>query len=148
MKENSDTAIENILKVEKWQSFERNALVAIWGIDERYWPNEFKLMLPMSELESKEYAVDFYYSRYWIRFGCDNLSSPLDIIHCDTAVNSESMANWLIGHSANWQDYLFKRIMLYSEKVKNNPDKIQYFRGWVNRCINLYLSVSKQIKGV
>jgi len=146
MKENSKIAIEDILKVEKWQSFENNNLVAIWGIDERFWPKDFKVMLPMSELKSKEYAEKFYHTRYWTRFGCDGLLYPLDIIHCDTAVNSEEMAKWLIINSVDWKDYLFKRIMLYSKKVEKNPDKIQYFRGWVNRVINLYLSIPKEIR--
>jgi hypothetical protein len=35
-------------------------------------------------------------------------------------------------------EYLFFRIRHYSDKVKKVPAKIKYFRGWVNRVLDLF----------
>ncbi len=42
-----------------------------------------------------------------------------------------------------WQDFLFDRISYYSDRVKKNPAKIVFFRGWINRTIALRKLINK-----
>jgi hypothetical protein len=116
----------------------------IWGVSERYFPNEVKAMLAMSQEEAKQYAYDFYKKTFWDANNCDLLPAPLDVIHADTCVNpGPAVARKIYNETRDWKDYLFKRIGYYSLKVQEDPDKAKFFRGWVNRCITLWARYQK-----
>jgi hypothetical protein len=134
-----DKAIETVLKVEQWKSFEKDNLVAIWGVDKRYWPTEFDKMVAMSEADSRSYAKQFYLVQFWERFDCDNLPYPLNVYHFDTAVNRERSASDNIKKTKDPNKYLLLRILDYCTLADKNPDKRIYFRGWINRTIGLWL---------
>ena len=139
MNEIVDKAIEAVLKVEQWQSIEKGNLVAIWGVDKRYWPTEYDKMVAMSEADSRSYAKQFYLVQFWERFDCDNLPYPLNVYHFDTAVNRERSALDNIKKTRDPNKYLLLRILDYCTIADKNPDKRIYFRGWVNRTIGLWL---------
>ena len=52
-----------------------------FGISKRSYPN-----LDIKNLTLKQ-AKEIYFQNYWLKAGCDKLTSPLDIIVFDTAVN-------------------------------------------------------------
>jgi hypothetical protein len=132
-----DKTIAFILKSEAWKSYEGDHLVAIWGVDKRFWPKEFEQLEKMSESESKQLAGQFYMVQFWTRYDCDNLPYPLNAFHCDTAVNSERIAKLCIEKTKDPYLYLLYRIKEYAIIAQKNEEKRIYLRGWVNRCINL-----------
>jgi lysozyme family protein len=85
-------------------------------------------------------ATQIYRDEYWFKCGCDDLPWPMDLIVFDTSVNlGVSRALVLIQESADWRDYLLNRIGLYSRIVR--PGTERYFKGWVNRVIDLKKTV-------
>ena len=89
--------------------------LTIFGITERWFPNDVKAMLEMSRDEAKEYAKRFYKREFWDKLGCDDISMPIDIIAFDTAVNCGiKTASKFLMETSDWKDYLFKRIFYYT----------------------------------
>ena len=104
-----------------------------FGISKRSYPN-----LDIKNLTVKQ-AKEIYFQNYWLKAGCDKLTSPLDIIVFDTAVNmGVSRAKEFLGVSADWRDYLIRRIVFYAGL---GTAKL-YIRGWVNRVVDLYKNVT------
>ena len=100
-----------------------------FGISKRSYPN-----LDIKNL-TLEQAKEIYLQNYWLKADCDKLTSPLDIIVFDTAVNmGVSRAKEFLGVSADWRDYLIRRIVFYAGL---GTAKL-YIRGWVNRVVDLY----------
>ena len=143
-----EVTFEDALKfVLKWEGFISNdpqdpGGLTIWGISYR---SHKEAVLEMERLideakkeEAFEIAEKIYYENYWLKAGCDKLTSPLDIIMFDTAVNlGVSRAKEFLTTSSNWEDYLFKRIDFYTKCEKANL----YLKGWVNRVVALYKEV-------
>jgi len=112
----------------------------IWGVSERYFPEDVKNMAEMNSEASRQYALNFYKREFWDKLGCDNLEFPLNIIAFDTSVNCGiHTAKKFLNETKDWKDYLFKRIMYYSILVREKPDKIVFLRGWINRCVSLWI---------
>jgi lysozyme family protein len=111
----------------------------IWGITERWYPDDVKKMASMSPAESKEYAKGFYKRNFWDVLGCDSLPLPLDIIAFDTSVNCGiKTAKKLLNETRDWKDYLYKRLFYYTLLVKEKPQMKDFLRGWLNRCLSLW----------
>ena len=86
-----------------------------------------------------ERAEKIYYENYWLKAGCDKLTSPLDIVVFDTAVNmGVSRAKEFLTASSDWEDFLFRRIDFYTKCNKSNI----YLKGWINRVVDLYKNVT------
>ena len=133
----------------RWEGFISNdpqdpGGLTIWGISYRSHPKE---VMEIEELFNKQkkdeafaIAEKIYYENYWLKANCDQLTSPLNLIVFDTAVNCGiSRAKEFLGVSADWRDYLLKRIEFYT---KCKTAKL-YIRGWVNRVMDLYKEVNK-----
>lgn len=99
-----------------------------WGISKRAYPH---LVIKNVSLAD---AKRIYLEDYWIKAGCDNLPSPLDICVFDCAVNQGvARAVHILADSATWQEYLLNRLTFY-QRLGNR----KFFSGWCNRVINLY----------
>ena len=132
-----DIAFEFVLKWEGGYVNDPNDLggATKYGISSRSYPN-----LDIENLTVYD-AKGIYYKDYWLKSGCDKLTSPMDIIIFDTSVNmGVGRAKGFLNESSDWRDYLLLRLYTYSQ-FKQAP---LYFRGWANRTLNLY----KQIKEV
>jgi lysozyme family protein len=81
---------------------------------------------------------------YWDALGCDSLPTPVDIIAFDSAYNMGlGEARILLKEAAaaprdDADEMLFYRIRDYSEKVRRNQALLKYFRGWINRVVDLF----------
>ncbi len=90
----------------------------------------------MNEQDAKEYAKDFYWEHFWQEVGCDGLSSGLDMVVFDTAVNcGENAVFDFLHQTQDWKDLLMLRIQKHCDRAKKTP---QFLRGWLNRCCALY----------
>lgn len=101
-----------------------------FGISKKAYPDlEIKYI-------TKEIASGIYFHDYWRPAGCEDLPWPYDLVVFDTAVNmGVQRAKVLFKNSLDWQDYLLNRISIYTQIVK--PGTLKYFRGWINRVIEL-----------
>jgi Glycosyl hydrolase 108 len=109
-----------------------------WRVLTRYCVNN-PLMLNMTPDDAKAYAKAFYEKEYWDALACDDLPAPLDAICFDTAVNpGPTVARKILNETRDWKDFLFERLLYYSTDVQAHPEKAQFFRGWVNRCLTLW----------
>lgn len=113
----------------------------IWGITERWYPKDVEAMMVMTPQSSKEYAKTFYKREFWDKAGCDNLPLPIDIITFDTAVNCglHAAKKMLVESKNDWKDYIYRRLFYYSILVKEKPDQLKFLRGWLNRCLSLWM---------
>jgi lysozyme family protein len=89
-------------------------------------------------------AKEIYKRDYWDWIGCDNLPYPLDMVVFDTIVNCGTTrgSNWLYECKDDWRELLLKRIAHYTNLAK----KVQFqkfFRGWMNRVMDLYQEVKE-----
>lgn len=77
---------------------------------------------------------------YWIPAGCDKLSSPLDIVHFDTAFNMglDDASSFLKLSNGSVYDYIFLRLESYWKKKDSS-----FFKTWIRRVLNLRREVRK-----
>jgi hypothetical protein len=110
-----------------------------YGISKRYHPN-----VDIKNL-TKEDAQTIYLTEYWLPNGCDDLPFPLDVIHFDSCINPGAKASGIFLYMArgqsdpSWQSvtYLDLRIRYYLRKIRENPVKLKYIQGWMDRCLDL-----------
>ena len=96
---------------------------------------------------TREYAEAIYHEIFWNAGGCDNLISPLNVIHFDGMVQHRPGAAKLLLTSArsfptasvNQRCYglLMLRDNLYRRIVLANPSQSKFLHGWLNRLENL-----------
>ena len=109
----------------------------IWGLAKRYHPE-------IDANTTIDYAKQVYRNEYWDAVGCDDLPAGIDMAAFDCAVNpGTGVALGLLKKTQSWQDFMVWRLKYYSELVRKNPEKIKYFRGWVNRVLNLWDAIKK-----
>lgn len=110
-----------------------------YGISKRYHPSVDIASLTI------EGASAIYLAEYWIPNGCDSLPFPLDVLHFDSCINpGPSAANTMLYMARGqaeigWQcvAYTDLRIRYYLRKVRENPVKVKYIQGWIDRCLDL-----------
>lgn len=92
-------------------------------------------------------AEGIYYKDFWLKAGCNNMEYPMNIVVFDTAVNcGVSQALRLYQESTDACELLIKRIKYYADITVRNPKNIRFFRGWINRVLNLYQYIKKEGK--
>lgn len=103
-----------------------------FGICKRSFPNEdIKNM-------TRERAMEIYKANYWTPCKCDSLSSPLDIVVFDTAVNmGVGRAQAFLYQTDNWRDYIILRMARYAD-ISSKGNNIKFLRGWINRAVALW----------
>jgi lysozyme family protein len=112
--------------------------LSIWGITSKWWPEQVKAMLDMTESESMLYAKGFYHRTYWMEAGCPEIASGLDIAVFDTAVKWKSKPAEFLKICHDVSDFIMLRIA-YEADLKS-----QFMVGWLNRDIALW----KFVKGI
>jgi lysozyme family protein len=141
MKENFERAIVMTFQFEGYTSDLKGdpGGYTVWGISEKWYPEEVNKMAKMTPLNAKEHAKTIYKRDYWDVLKCDTLPYPLDIIAFDTAINCGTQtAKKLLNETKDWKDYLFKRLFYYSLVIKEKPQMKDFLRGWLNRCLSLW----------
>ena len=104
-----------------------------YGISKRAYP-----LLNIKNL-SIEDAKMIYRKDYWDRAGCGTLEWPMCLVHFDACVNlGVSRATAIKAKAFNWTDYLFLRIAHYSNLAGSRLAAQAYFRGWINRVLDLW----------
>lgn len=143
MRENYERAFNMLCQFEGYTSDIKGDAggYTIWGITERWFPKDIDAMKSMSPIKSREYAKLFYKREFWDPVGCDNHPLPIDIIAFDTAVNCgiKTAKKILIESKNDWKDYIYRRLFYYTLLVKEKPDQIKFLRGWLNRCLSLWM---------
>lgn len=136
MKETYEKAFDFAMSWERWRADVPGdpGGFTIWGVTSKYYPAVFKILEPMTEVESKEYVKNhFYYAAFWEPSGCNDYGYPLDWMVFDTAMNTRKGARWVLAMGPdNWQDFLLLRIAYYL-----NNAEVKFVRGLINRCLAL-----------
>lgn len=110
-----------------------------YGIAKRYYPDVNIAALTWEE------AKKIYLKDYWIKNGCDDLPFPLDVMYFDMCINpgpgaAKTMLYQARGQAeTNWQCVMLTdlRIRYYFKKAKENPKKMKYLGGWIDRSLDL-----------
>lgn len=118
----------------------------IWGVSERYFPLDLDAMSKLTPEGAKAYARSFYKMKFWDALNCDDIPQPYDMIVFDAAVNpGPHFARKAFMESSNaclgcrWRDFLFKRIFYYILLVGEQPAKLQFLKGWINRTLTAWV---------
>lgn len=83
---------------------------------------------------------DIYYSRYWLRAGCDKISNPkLAIVMFDTAVNMGvgRSGKLLASSKGDFETFLKQRQNTYHQFVAYDATQKRFLQGWTNRVNEL-----------
>jgi lysozyme family protein len=139
MKENFPKILRFTLDHEGYKSEDPGGSMTIWGIASVYNPDDVKKMAEMPKVASMLYAQEIYHKKYWLEGGCDGMPWPWDVMVFDSMVNPGP--KFALGPALNlgaWQDYLLGRIAYYNNKVREQPTKLKYLRGWIDRVLNLW----------
>lgn len=85
-----------------------------------------------------EQALGIYWKFYWKAAGCDKMDAAMAVAVFDAAVNCG------VGRATRWatdapdtETVIKRRILFYSNLVKNNHSLNKYFKGWMNRVVDL-----------
>lgn len=135
MKENWGKAIEFVLKWEGGETVDTGGYTK-YGISKKRFPE-----LDIENLTLEE-AKDIYYREYWLKYGCDKLPYPIDIIMFNCSVQAETVAKKILDNHENWQDFLLQMIRYYTYLAGSRKYR-PYFRGWINRTIDLYNMIKR-----
>lgn len=104
-----------------------------WGIAKRYHPNlDIKNLTPQQ-------ATEIYYNEYWAPSRCAGLQYPLCLVVFDTAVNmgTSQALKYLEKTNGDVNEYIAARKQGYVDRVKANPVKQRFLKGWLNRLSHL-----------
>lgn len=104
-----------------------------WGIAKRYHPT-----LNIKEL-TPEQAATIYLTEYWRAAGCNYLAYPLCVAVFDTAVNMgiHQALEYIEKAGTEVNAYLNARRQGYVDRVKADPRKQVFLKGWLNRVADL-----------
>ena len=146
MTENFNKIMEFIFLWEGWKSDDPDDAGGrtVWGICEKYYPDDVETMWNMTKEESKEYAKTIFRRDYWNRINGDNLPAKTDAVVMDTCVNMGHLFAEKISHY-DMMTAIIERIKRYTEiaKVGNN---IKFLRGWIRRVIDLYYFIKQNFQ--
>lgn len=102
-----------------------------FGIAKRYHPD-----VDIKNLTTEK-AAGIYKAEYWDEMGCDLLPFPKDVVAFEMSVNPGKGVARQAVNAETWEGMLFLRAKYYMEKVIENPVKLKYFFGWMQRIIEL-----------
>lgn len=140
----SEEYLKCIHHILKWEGYKSNdpddsGGRTVFGIAERFYPDEVEKMWYLPKERAKEMAVEIFYSDYWLKINGDTVDNPLYIF--DTAVNmGVGYARGLIGLSLD--DMHQKRVDRYIRisQIGNNG---KFLQGWLNRANYMYAEQQK-----
>jgi len=107
------------------------------GISKRQYPNEDIKNLTV------ERAKQLYYKDYWLKFGCEKLRWPMNLLLFDTSVNMHpTIVEGLRSSSKDWMDFLLRRIYQYAliamKKKNGRYPMLKFLPGWIVRVYRVY----------
>lgn len=111
-----------------------------FGIAKRYHPD-----VDIKNLTETAAAM-IYKMEYWDEMGCDLLPFPKDVIAFEMAVNPGKGVAKQAVNAETWEGMLFYRLKYYVEKVVENPKKVKYIFGWMDRILELRRLVKDELK--
>lgn len=92
---------------------------------------------PIKDL-TKEDAINAYWNRYWKASGCDKKALPEAIALFDASVNCGVKRGIRFAKGdVGWSIMVDRRVDYYVQLVKGNNDFQKFFKGWINRCVDL-----------
>lgn len=134
MKENFALAVGFVLKHEGGYTNDPNdpGGETNFGISKRYHPEEDIKNMTIDR------AAQIYKTQYWDVNNLESIPFPLDVIALDTVVNCrKEVMNEEVAGNKTADEALFVRTQYYVARVIENPVKIKYFFGWMNRIAEL-----------
>ncbi len=108
----------------------------IWGISERYFPEDVNKMLSLASKEAKEYAKQFYKTKFWNPVA--HLPTPINVVAFLMGVNAPGPVKRLTVSYNDHRDVLLGMCEYYSAIVGKNPNLSKFFRGWINRVVEVW----------
>lgn len=133
-----DRDIEFVLKWEGDLTTDSGGLTR-WGISQKSYPD-----LDIANL-TLEQAKAIYKEDYWDKLKLDTFCWPESQILLDCAINCgvSRTIGWLNqAEQKGWREILLLRILHYTT-LAQKPKYQPYFRGWMNRTMDLYRLVSE-----
>jgi hypothetical protein len=106
----------------------------IWGISERWSPEDVRKMLDMGKEEAKEYAKKFYYERFWRLYDDTKVTMAAFLM----GVNAPAPAIRAVKEGRTWEGLLIGYLEYYSTIVGKNPKLLKFLRGWCNRVVKVW----------
>ena len=87
---------------------------------------------------TREQAIKIYFDHYWKVAGCHRLELPMAVCVFDTAVNCGVVRalRWS-KNETDFEQILFKRTHHYTTIIDRNPKLQRFFKGWINRVVDL-----------
>ena len=103
-----------------------------WGVDKRSHPN-----VDIKNLTENE-ATEIYWSE-WLKYACDHLSSPLDWIFFDAAVNCglSRALKFLNLSGRDPKKFQNERRGFYNRLAEQKPVLKKFLKGWLARVDDL-----------
>jgi hypothetical protein len=141
MKENFDQAFVLLCELEGYKSevmTREEGFRTIWGISEKWYPEEVAAMLPMTKETSKGYARAFYKEKFWDELHLDTVAYPLDMVAFCQSVNMPAEVKKFMAMTHDWRELLFLCQDYYYLLAGKKPDLGKFFRGWINRTLILW----------
>ena len=113
----------------------------LFGVSEKYYPEFVKANWDLPKEEAVVNAKQFYKTNIWIKCKCDDLPPPLNIFFFDACVNpGPGAAAGILNKSGRSAfRFLLYRMEWYRQDVLQHPNLVMYFRGWINRCLRLFV---------
>jgi lysozyme family protein len=138
MQENFDKIMEFVFRWEGYKSDDPDDVGGrtVWGITERDYPDEFPAIWNMSKEDAKARAKVIFRRDYWDKVDGDNLTSGLDALVFDTAVNMGRYFAYQL-KPLNMNDAFMERMRRYTQ-IAAQGNNIKFLRGWTRRVIDLY----------
>ena len=135
-----DKAIEFVLKWEGGLTTDTGGLTK-YGISQNAYPD-----LDIANL-TLDQAKAIYKEDYWDKLHCDNFYTTEAIVLFDCGVNCgvARTIEWLgKAEQKGWREILLLRIAHYTN-LAQKPKYQPYFRGWMNRTMDLYKLVNGNV---
>ena len=143
MTDNFDKIMEFVFNHEGWKSDDPDDAGGrtVWGIAEKYYPDDVALMWDMTKEDAQEYAKTIYRRDYWNRINGDALPEKTDAVVMDTCVNmGHIFAEKIKGY--DFFTGIIERIKRYTE-IAHVGNNIKFLRGWIRRVIDLYYFIKQ-----
>lgn len=113
----------------------------IWGVSERYFPDDLNRMTALSPQEAREYAKEFYKKHFWVDLGDPKITAASFLM----SVNAIAPAKKAIKEGRTWEGLLIAYLEYYVKLCQQNPGLFKFFKGWCNRIIRVWRFVSSTI---
>ena len=106
----------------------------IWGISERFFPQDVEKMSKMNKEEAKKYAKEFYRKKFWVDRGEDKLNCVSFLM----GVNVPGVVDKAIKNGEDYKGVLLDCLRHYLGLVDRKEELRKFFVGWVRRVVEVW----------